>query len=85
MSDRAITRYVISPGQPIPRHWHDHHGNIRVMTQQPIDGWIMVQRERKTTPFAMRLHHLLNAKKHPAFGPFVLGKKTKPTTKEPQG
>lgn len=71
-------KYVVDPLSHLPQWWHDHISNLRVLTRQPHEGYVMVRRQR-APPFVLHVRELLNTKRHTMHGPFILGKKPKDT------
>lgn len=69
-------KYVVGALDPIPKYWRDHIGELRVMTREPVEGWLMVRR-LGAAPFILRLAQLLNAEAHHTHGPFIVGRESK--------
>lgn len=65
--------YCFNPTAPLMIHWHDHIGPIRVMTPQPVEGYVLARRPG-AKPFVLAVRELLNRDPHPTHGPFVLGR-----------
>lgn len=36
--------YAVDPTQPLPKRWSDDLGPIRVMTPNPVEGYVMIRR-----------------------------------------
>lgn len=59
-----MSGYAIDPTQPLPKRWRDNYGPMRLMTVEPVEGYVMARRAAGF-PFVLSVRDLLGGKWEP--------------------